>query len=193
MNFRDVRTVFLDRDGVLNEKMPEGQYVTQWAKFRLLPGVIDAIGRLNRAGMRVIVVSNQRGVAMGLYTSADVDAIHAALRNLLSDEGPSVDGFYFCPHDKGECNCRKPLPGLFQEAVSEFPDIEAAGSVMIGDCLSDVEFARALGMRCIFIDGNRTHQKPGAQIARQLADLVCESLPDAVNRLIGTPVTEAHG
>ena len=51
MNFRDVRTVFLDRDGVLNEKMPEGQYVTQWAKFRLLPGVIDAIGRLNRAGM----------------------------------------------------------------------------------------------------------------------------------------------
>jgi D-glycero-D-manno-heptose 1,7-bisphosphate phosphatase len=192
MSFRDVRTVFLDRDGVINEKMPEGQYVTQWAKFRLLPGVNDAIGRLNRAGMRVIVVSNQRGIALGLYTSADVETIHAALRSLLEDHGAHLDGFYFCPHDKSECNCRKPLPGLFEQAAAEFSDIQAPSSVMIGDSLSDIEFGRRLGMRCIFIDGTLAHQKPGANMARQLADAVCKSLPDAVDWLIGSPVAESR-
>ena len=81
---RELTTVFLDRDGVLNEKMPEGSYVTSWADFQILPGVPEAIARLNRAGLRVIVVSNQRGIALGLYTAADVDAIHAGFQRILS-------------------------------------------------------------------------------------------------------------
>ncbi len=112
--------MFLDRDGVLNEKMPEGRYVESWSDFHLLPGVAEAIGRLNRAGLRVVVVSNQRGIALGRYLAADVEAIHSSLQDLLKAHGAHVDGFYFCPHDKGQCNCRKPLPGLFQQAAADF-------------------------------------------------------------------------
>jgi len=140
-----LRTVFLDRDGVLNEKMPEGCYVTRWEEFQILAGVPEAIARLNRAGLRVIVVSNQRGVALGLYALADVEAIHATFLRELQSRGAQVDAFYFCPHDKRSCTCRKPLPGMFEQAVAQFPQIEAASSVMIGDSLSDMEFGRRLG------------------------------------------------
>ncbi len=130
-----IRTVFLDRDGVLNEKMPEGQYVTRWAEFHVLAGVPDAVRRLNDAGMRVIVVSNQRGIARGLYTLADVEAIQSAFQHQLNAHGAHIDAFFICPHDIDQCNCRKPLPGLFEQAVAQFPEITAATSVMIGDSL----------------------------------------------------------
>jgi D-glycero-D-manno-heptose 1,7-bisphosphate phosphatase len=182
---RGLRTVFLDRDGVLNEKMPEGLYVASRADFHLLPGVAEAIGRLNRAGVRVVVVSNQRGIALGLYTAADVNAIHSALQELLANHGAHVDGYYFCPHDKGQCNCRKPLPGLFEQAVVDFPEIAAATSVLIGDSLSDIEFGRRLGMLTVFIEGNPERRKPGAEAAVELADLRFSSLTQAVDHLLG--------
>jgi len=176
--------VFLDRDGVLNEKMPEGCYVASRADFHLLPGVVEAIGRLNRAGVRVVVVSNQRGIALGLYTAADVNAIHTTLQDLLANRGAHVNGFYFCPHDKGQCNCRKPLPGLFEQAVAEFPEITSSSSVMIGDTLSDIEFGRRLGMLTVFIEGAPERRKPGTEAAWELADLRFSSLPHAVDYLL---------
>src|SRR5579862_9031850 len=94
-------TVFLDRDGVLNRKLPEGEYVSAWEHFDLLPGVAEAIGKLKFAGLRVLVVSNQRGIALGLYRAEDVDRIHAQLQKELEAQGAQIDGFYFCPHDKG--------------------------------------------------------------------------------------------
>jgi D-glycero-D-manno-heptose 1,7-bisphosphate phosphatase len=177
-------TIFLDRDGVLNEKMPEGRFVTSWSDFHLLPGVAEAIGRLNRAGLRVVVVSNQCGIALGLYTAADVNAIHSAFQNLLGRHGAHVDGFYFCPHDKRQCNCRKPLPGLFEQAVADFPAITAATSAMIGDALSDIEFGRRLEMTTVFIDGDRERQKPGAEAATELANLRFPSLIEAVDYVL---------
>ena len=179
-----IRTVFLDRDGVLNRKMPEGEYVTAWQHFELLPGVPEAIARLNQAGLRVVVVTNQRGIALGLYTAADVEHIHSQLRVLLAKSGAHIDGFYFCPHDKKECDCRKPLPGLFEQAKAQFPEIEAAASIMIGDSLSDIEFGRNVGMQTIFIEGDPEHRKLGAEMAANLADVTAASLPDAVERLL---------
>jgi D-glycero-D-manno-heptose 1,7-bisphosphate phosphatase len=102
----------------------------------------------------------------------------------LRPHGAHVDGFYFCPHDKGQCNCRKPLPGLFEQAVADFPGITAATSVMIGDSLSDVEFGRRLGMTTVFIDGDPQRQKPGAKAARELADLRYLSLIAAVKDML---------
>lgn len=180
----DLQTVFLDRDGVLNEKMPEGSYVTCMAEFHVLPGVAEAISRLNSAGLRVIVVSNQRGIALGLYQPADVESIHAGLQKVLNAHGAHVDAIYFCPHDKKQCNCRKPLSGLFDQAAAAFPDIAAARSIMIGDSLSDIEFGLRLGMRTVFIDNGSEHQKPGAEAARKSATFVCESLPQAVDWLL---------
>lgn len=181
---RLLRTVFLDRDGVLNEKMPEGQYVTSWNEFRLLPGVAESVAKLSQAGLRVIVVSNQRGIARGLYTASDVDVIHSRLQTLLQAGGGKIDGFYYCPHDKGQCNCRKPLPGLFDQAVSDFPEIVAASSAMVGDSLSDIEFGRRLGMLTVFVEGDPERRKAGAEAAAAMADLRVASLVEAVEALL---------
>ena len=181
---RAVRTVFLDRDGVLNRKLPEGRYVSSMAHFHPLPGVAGAIARLNRAGIRVLVVSNQRGIALGLYTTANVRAIHEAFQKDLAADGAHVDAFYFCPHDKKQCNCRKPLPGLYEHATRDFPEISGETSAMIGDSWSDIEFGRRLGMMTVFIDIHPELQKPGAEAAREIADLRADSLPDAVDALL---------
>ena len=186
-----LRAVLLDRDGVLNEKMPEGQYVARWEQFRVLPGVPEALRRLNEAGVLAIVVSNQRGIARGLYTAAEVAAIHAKFQQLLERAGAHIDGFFICPHDKGECNCRKPLPGLFEQAVAQFPEITAETSAMIGDSLSDVEFGWRLGMRTVFVEGDRERRKPGAEAAAEQADLRCASLGAAVDALLAARATAA--
>jgi D-glycero-D-manno-heptose 1,7-bisphosphate phosphatase len=176
--------VFLDRDGVLNVKMPEGEYVRSLRDLRLLPGVPEAVARLNHAGMRTIVVTNQRGIALGLYSAADVELIHAALQAQLEVHGGHIDGFFFCPHDRDECKCRKPLRGLFDRAVERFPGISAESSVMIGDSLSDIEFGRRLGMMTVFIEGEPARRKPGAARAAELADSRADSLAHAVEALL---------
>lgn len=183
-----LRTIFLDRDGVLNEKLPEGKFVASWAEFRVLPGVPEAIARLNNAGLRVIVLSNQRGIALGLYSAADIELVQSRFEDMLEKHGARVDAFYICPHDRLECNCRKPLPGMFLQAQREFPDITPHASAMIGDSMSDVEFGRRLGMLTVFIDGDPARQKPGAEAAAKLADMQFSSLSEAVNALLPTAV-----
>jgi D-glycero-D-manno-heptose 1,7-bisphosphate phosphatase len=178
---RVLRAVFLDRDGVLNQKMPEGEYVTRWEDFHILPGVPEAISRLNRAGLLVVVVSNQRGIALGLYTAADLEAMHARFQRRLQDYGAHVDAFFICPHHKNSCNCRKPLPGLFAQAAARFPQISAATSIMIGDASVDMEFGRRLGMATILIAADPARPTPAAA---ESADLCFASLPQAVDALL---------
>ncbi len=178
-DFSGIRTVFLDRDGVINRKAPEGEYIARWGDFHFLPGAEEAIAALNRSGRRVIVVTNQRGVALGRYTSADVDALHAQMQKHLADHGARIDAFYCCPHDKNQCECRKPKTGLIEQAFRDFPDASAVTSLIIGDSLSDIEAARRLGMRSIFIEGDPETQKAGAGKAAALADAVCGSLVEA--------------
>ena len=176
--------MFLDRDGVLNQKMPEGEYVRSWSDFHLLPGVPEAIARLNRAGLLAIVVSNQRGISQSLYTAAAVEAIHSNLQQHLQAYGAHVDGFFYCPHGKTECNCRKPLPGLYEQARARFPQIAAESGVVVGDSLSDVEFGHRLGMKTIFIESDPERRKPGGEKAAELADASAESLPEAVDLIL---------
>jgi D-glycero-D-manno-heptose 1,7-bisphosphate phosphatase len=183
---RDLRTVFLDRDGILNEKMPEGQYVTRWEEFHMLAGVPQALCRLNQAGLRVVVVTNQRGIARGLYTLSDVETIHSNFQRDLQTAGARIDAFFVCPHDDGQCNCRKPLPGLFDQAVAQFPEITAATSVMIGDSVSDMEFAHCLGVASIFIEGGTNQRESGSDKAAQLAALRFASLPEAIDALLAS-------
>jgi D-glycero-D-manno-heptose 1,7-bisphosphate phosphatase len=177
-------TLLLDRDGVINQKMPEGEYVRSVKDLRVLPGVPAAIARLNQAGIRVLVLSNQRGIALGLYTSEDVESIHRALQEHLATHGAHVDAFFFCSHDKGECRCRKPLPGLYEQALERFPEITPATSAMIGDSCSDIEFGKALGMHTIWIEGDAESRKPGSEAAAALADRQFATLSEAVNALL---------
>lgn len=164
--------------------MPEGCYVTSWNDLHVLPGVPEAIAGLNRAGLRVVVVSNQRGIALGLYTAEDLEAIHAAFQRLLNAHGAHIDAFFICPHHHGQCNCRKPLPGLFEQAVARFPSISAATSVMIGDSLVDMEFGRRLKMTTILIDSNPELRNPGDNSAQDSADFHFPSLEGAVTALL---------
>lgn len=181
---RPLHTVFLDRDGILNEKAAEGEYVTRWEQFRVLPGVPQAVARLNRAGLLVIVVSNQRGIARGMYTAPDVDIMHSRFQEILKAHGAHLDAFFVCPHEEGQCNCRKPLPGMFEMAARQFPEISASSSVMIGDSAADMEFGARLGMTTILIEGDPARHKPKAAAAGAFADLHSKSLPEAVDILI---------
>ena len=137
--------VFLDRDGVLNEKMPEGKYVTCPEQFRLLPGAVEGIRQLKAAGYLVFIVTNQRGIARGIFTMEDLQAVHAVMLDALHQAGTDVDGIYVCPHEKDMCDCRKPKPGLLQQAKMDFPQIDFMKSVMIGDSESDIQAGQAAG------------------------------------------------
>ncbi|HVU45323.1 MAG TPA: HAD family hydrolase [Terracidiphilus sp.] len=178
--WNDVRTVFLDRDGVLNRKAPEGEYVWCTEDFHVFDGVADAIARLNRAGIRVVVVTNQRGVALGHYTLDDVKMLHAEFQKQLAAHGAYIDRFYVCPHDNDECNCRKPLPGLFEQARADFPEIDVSTSVMIGDSRVDMQFGKRLGMRTILIESSEDIRK----LDDSEIDIRRASLLDAVELLL---------
>lgn len=177
--------VFLDRDGVLNRKPPPGQFVTSWAQFELLPGVGDAIATLNRSGRTAIVVTNQRGVALGLYSLEDLAQMHQRVQALLAARGGRLDANYVCPHDVGQCTCRKPLTGLFEQAFRDFPGAHAANSVMIGDSLRDIEAARQLGMRAVLVtEDSSPVDSEQLQRARSLAAMCVPSLDDFVHRYL---------
>ena len=178
-----IQYVFLDRDGVINRKLPEGEYVTSWERFQILPGAEEAIARLNECGYTVIVLTNQRGIALGYYTEADVNALHESLQNHLKRYTAHIDAFYYCPHDKDQCNCRKPQVGLFEQAARAFPGVSASNSVVIGDSLSDIEAAQKFGARSVFIEGDPKFQKPGSDKARSLANASAKSLIEAVSYL----------
>ncbi len=178
-----IQFVFLDRDGVINRKPAEGDYVANWEQFVFLPGAIQAIAQLNRSGRIVIVVTNQRGIALGRYSALQVDAMHAQFRAELAEHGAHVDAIYFCPHDKDECDCRKPKTGLFEQAFRDFPESNSANSVLIGDSISDIEAGLRLQMRAYFVRGDETTRKPGAEEAEQLAGAAFDSLAEAVSCL----------
>ncbi len=185
-NFSNIEYVFLDRDGVLNRSLPNGRFVTRWEEFQLLPAVVDALAQLRRSGRKLIVVTNQRCIALGLCSEADLLTLHERLQKQLALQGAGLDAIYYCPHDEGQCNCRKPLPGLFEQAFRDFPGANPRNSVMIGDSLRDVEAGARLGMRTIFIDKDceGRHRSPDADRATTLASAVARSLPGWVQRYL---------
>ena len=164
-------TVFLDRDGVINEKAPEGGYVESWEQFEWLPGAQDAIRALDAAGLRLVVATNQRGVALGRMSADDVERIHS----LMTAEAP-LDRVYYCPHEKGECDCRKPRTGMFERAAREVPGVALGReAAIVGDSEFDMEAGRALGLVLV---------KVGAE--ESPVDHVCGSLAEAAEWLLGS-------
>jgi len=180
-----IQYVFLDRDGVINRKLAEGRYVTRWEEFELLPGVAGAIAALNRSGRKVIVVTNQRGVALGRMTQAEVESIHDRLRRELVQQTASLDAIYYCPHDRDACECRKPRTGMIQAAFRDFPGAGPENSILIGDSRSDMECGRAAGIATIFIESAALEDRRlDADAALHLADATARSLSDAVQLLL---------
>lgn len=181
IDFTTVKYVFLDRDGVLNRKAPPTQYITRAEDLILLPGVEEAVAALNRSGRKVVVVTNQRGIALGLYSQEDLARIHDKLRAQLAAHGAHLDGIYVCPHEAGQCDCRKPLTGLFEQAFREFPDATPEVSVMVGDSLRDIEAGVRAGMATVMITGDISNSAEDAR-AVGLAGLSAPSLSDLVRQ-----------
>jgi D-glycero-D-manno-heptose 1,7-bisphosphate phosphatase len=142
--------VFLDRDGVINRKAPEGRYVRSWAEFEYLPGAIDAIAALGARGVATVVVTNQRGIARGHMTREDVEDIHRRMSSDFERAGAPLDAVFYCPHERGECDCRKPGLGMFHAAQREL-GVDLRDAAMVGDSRSDMQAAAALGVPGVFV------------------------------------------
>ena len=144
--------IFLDRDGVINVKLPENQYVSDPSQFELLPGVVDALAILRKLGYLLVVITNQRGIARGFMTEGDLHSVHAHMAEVLFRNGIELDLVYHCPHDEGDpsCDCRKPKPGMILRAGEEL-DCDLSRSYMVGDSTGDVEAGRNAGVRTVRI------------------------------------------
>jgi len=174
-----MNAVFLDRDGVINQKAPEGEYIAQWGAIRYLADALSSSAALHQAGFKLIIVTNQRGIALGKVRPMDLEDIHHRMREDFAHQGVRIAGIYVCPHDLTDhCSCRKPNPGLLIKAAREH-GLDLLSSWMIGDAESDVEAGKRAGCKTARI-------LPAGSIEQQdhKADICADNLASAVSRIL---------
>jgi D-glycero-D-manno-heptose 1,7-bisphosphate phosphatase len=175
--------VFLDRDGTICEEMG---YLNHISRLRVFPFAADAIARLNRAGLPVVVVTNQSGVARRIFPEALIGQVQAKLDAELAAGGAKIDAFYYCPHIKDQsCDCRKPLPGMMTRAAREH-GLDLARSVVVGDRYVDVAMAHAVGALGLLVKsgfGRGDLEYHGAEWPRQ-PDAIVEDLAEATDWIL---------
>jgi len=180
------RFVLIDRDGTLNV---EKNYLSDPEGMELIPGAAEAIRRFKTLGLGVVVVTNQSGLARGYFDQATLDKVHERMYELLKAEGAEIDGLYICPHGpEDECDCRKPLPGMVQQAVAEH-GFDPEFSIMIGDKDADIGLGRAVGALTILV---RTGHGADTEWQGEISpDYVVDDLLAAVGvieNLLGGPI-----
>lgn len=187
--------IFLDRDGTLNVDVG---YLHRLEQLELFPWTGDALRLLKRAGYLLVIVTNQAGIARGLIQPAFVEIAHAEMRRRLQAAGTDLDALYFCPHHPGgsvpslavECRCRKPSPGMIEDAVADL-GIDPKRSWVIGDKWLDVQLGQAVGARSILVRTGWGAQQEQERPAGQEVDAVCDNLIHAVSVILasggGTP------
>lgn len=159
------RMLFLDRDGVINKRLTN-EYVKTVEDFEFLPGVLECFPILNRAFLRIFVVTNQQGIGKGLMDKLALNQIHDYMINEIQNHGGKIDKIYFCPGLKEENpKCRKPEVGMALQARKDFPEVNFKKSVMVGDTLSDMIFGQRLGMTTVLTGGD-------VQLPRQYPDKI---------------------
>jgi len=175
-----MKVIFLDRDGVINRDPGFGGYITCWKEFEFLPGALEAIKKLNQAGFEIIVISNQAGVAKGLYTLKDLDEITQNMLGEIGKSGGKISSVHYCPHkDEDNCSCRKPQTGLFARATKG-RQVNFADTFFVGDNRRDVLAAKAIGAKSIFVlSGNTKLEELDVR-----PDFVARDLLEAVDKII---------
>lgn len=142
-------TIFLDRDGVINENRSD--YVKSWSEYHFLPGAREAIAKLTQAGHRIVVCTNQAGIARGSISLATVEDIHQRMLAGIAEMGGYIEKVYYCPHSKDECcSCRKPRPGLLLRARDEL-GLDMRDAVFVGDSITDIRAGLAAGIRTVLV------------------------------------------
>jgi len=177
-----MKLVILDRDGVINHD--SDQYIKSPDEWKPIPGSLAAIARLNQAGYRVVVASNQSGVGRGLFETDTLMAIHDKMLKALAQAGGRIDAIFFCPHTNADnCECRKPKPGLFKEIAARF-NVDLAGVPAVGDSLRDLQAAAAAGATPVLVrtgKGRKTADDPALPPATPVFD----DLAAAVAHIVG--------
>jgi len=169
-NINQQWTLFLDRDGVINQKLA-GDYVKDIAEFRFIEGSEEAIRRLNALFGITVVVTNQQGIGKGLMSEDDLSAVHQYMLQELDTLGATIDKVYHCPElAEKKSNCRKPNTGMAEEARKDFPAIDFKSAVMVGDSISDMQMGKRVGMITVYIH-------PDEELPKE-ADYVCKSLAE---------------
>lgn len=178
--------VFLDRDGTINVEV---NYLHRIDDLEFIPGTIEAIRHLNRAGLPIVVVTNQAGIARGRYPVAAVEMLHKHIQMLLLDQGAHVDAFFFCPHHPdftGPCACRKPAPGMLLTAAKHY-HIDLRQSWLIGDAAGDIGAGQAVGCRTVLVRTGHGTAYEGALrtgTAHLQPDAIVDALPQAVDLIL---------
>jgi len=150
------RAVFLDRDGTMAKDVP---YCSRPENFKLFPDTAKAIKLLSEYGFKVIVITNQSGIARGYFTEEALDKIHDKMQRMLAEEGTCVNGIYFCPHHpEDNCDCRKPKPKLILQAARDF-DIDLKQSFVVGDLQTDIEMSKAVGCSTVLISRENNYRQ----------------------------------
>jgi len=142
------KAVFIDRDGTINV---DGPYLSDPEKFKMYSGVCDGIKKLKENGFKIIVITNQSGIARGYFTEKDLDAIHTKMKREFKKFDVELDGIYYCPHHPDDnCNCRKPNTGLFDKAIKNH-GVAVKDSYMLGDKMHDIDAGKRVGIKGILI------------------------------------------
>jgi D-glycero-D-manno-heptose 1,7-bisphosphate phosphatase len=171
-------TLFLDRDGVINEEKKE-DYIRNWNEFKFYEGVTEAIKTLSAIFGIVVMVTNQRGVGKGLMTVEDLTNIHTQMHAEIIAASGRLDKVYFCSSTDNTCPERKPNPGMAFQAQKDFPSIDLSKSIMIGNKLSDMQFGKNAGMYTIFVETTN----PEVPSPHPLIDFRFKDLPAAAKHL----------
>lgn len=159
------KCVFFDRDGIVNVSPGPGRYVTGWRKFRLIPEFTVCLRKVLNLGYQAAIVTNQRGVARGLMSRADLKDIHRRLRRMLRRQyGLDILDIAFCPHDENECACRKPQAGMFF-ALARKHALDLSRCWMVGDSETDVEAGRRAGCRTILVARQKSETRADAEVS----------------------------
>ena len=180
---RTLRLIVLDRDGVINHD--SDQFIKSPDEWRAIPGSLEAIARLNQAGYRVVVATNQSGIGRGLFDMTTLTAIHDKMFKALTQVGGRIDAVFYCPHAAdSNCDCRKPKPGMLNQIGSRF-GVDLHSVSVIGDGLRDLQAASAAGARPVLVltgKGEKTHAAggipPGTSVYPDLAFAVSALLAD---------------
>lgn len=143
-----VKTVFIDRDGTINENTG---YINSPNLFKMYPGVAEGVKLLKDKGFKIVIITNQSGIARGLFTKETLEEIHDKMKNEFKEKGASFDAIYYCPHHPDEkCNCRKPRTGLLEKAIRDF-DVDLKKSYIIGDRMLDIEAGKKIGVKTVLV------------------------------------------
>jgi D,D-heptose 1,7-bisphosphate phosphatase len=185
--------VFLDRDGTINEEVG---YLDSLDKFKVIPSAYEAIRLINESGMKVVVISNQAGVARGFFTEDFVKITHEHLETALRKKGAYIDNFYYCPHHPTEgikpyrkdCNCRKPAPGMLLRAAQDL-NIDLTKSYLVGDRFNDMEAGKKIGVRGILVktgfgQGLLQDDGPDKATPENKPDFIAEDILEAVRWIL---------